>query len=404
MGLGVVRHMNPNIKIRKLCNSLRLGEGAGARGVIAALAKSLAITFFVVLASASIARIVLGFEYAFRGIAIDTLLLSAPVGCIGIVTRSLKKTAASAVLIVFVFSFSQAVGYSTLGVPLRISDMSALPTLLLVLPLWQKALASILLFAVLCLCSWIVYSSWRRSMILLLGLALLGTALRPDSWGSALASNFELKVGKEAGNRPALMGGVAFLLAENKVGESVPRSEIKRIVADTSWALKYSGKKRNIHFVLLETFWDPIRLSHFHFSRDPWDSRFRELVNSSKGSAALTPHFGHLTANAEFESLCGLPAPEGNAVFVDGLRAPMPCLPRVLDALGYFTQASHGNSANSWSRDKAYDFLGFSTFNAQRSFEVDDTDELFLTDSSFYRQNLESLGGAYKSGPLFNYS
>src|SRR5690606_33883603 len=171
-----------------------------------------------------------------------------------------------------------------------------------------------------------------------------------------------------------------------------------------AWSAGYEGPRRNIHFVLLETFWDPLRLKAYQFSEDPFDPRFREMVEQSQGSMALTPHFGHLTANAEFESLCGLQASEDKADFVATMsRHAVPCLPRVLQLLGYRTLASHPNNVTSWGRDKAYGLVGFERFNSSQAFEIDDTDALFLNDASLYRQNLAMLEEEGDGRPVFNY-
>lgn len=160
--------------------------------------------------------------------------------------------------------------------------------------------------------------------------------------------------------------------------------------------------RRNVHLVLLETFWDPKALKAYQFSRDPFDPRFRRLLEQGGNSAVMTPHFGHLTANAEFEALCGLPATE-DAVFQNRLKDVLPCLPRILRELGYQTLASHTNHRDSWGRDTAYRYMGFANFNAYEAFVRDDLDGVFLNDASFYRQNRTVVSRFDRSTPYFNY-
>lgn len=112
----------------------------------------------------------------------------------------------------------------------------------------------------------------------------------------------------------------------------------------------------------------------------------------------MTPHFGHLTANAEFEALCGLPATE-DAVFQSRMKDVLPCLPRLLRELGYETLASHSNHQDSWGRDTAYKYMGFAQFNAYQAFVRDDLDGVFLNDASFFRQNREVLARMDRSTP-----
>jgi len=355
-----------------------------------------------VLLGAALGALVFGAHYALRGLVLDAVLLSVPVGLALWSTRSTLRTALFALLLAGLLLGGEAAAMATLGTPLRISDIAALPTLISVMPTAQKALAGISIAVGGALVLWLLKSPWPRWPGLAAGLAVIVLAFPQGNWGTQLASRLlpSDSLGEE--QRLVTLGSIAFLASENAVRPLVDAKTIEAIAGDLQWSPAYSGKRRNIHLVLLESFWDPLKLRGYKFSDDPFDPRFREMIEASAGSMALTPHFGHLTANAEFEALCGLPAPEDGAVFVNELRNPMPCLPRILSALGYYTQASHANSPDSWSRDRAYELVGFNRFNSSRGMQIDDTDELFLTDASFYRQNLEVLG-TQGARPLFNY-
>ena len=60
---------------------------------------------------------------------------------------------------------------------------------------------------------------------------------------------------------------------------------------------------RNVHMIVLESFFDPTSLGPELVPEDPFSPDFRALWEGSGASVALSPVFGGYTANAEFESL-----------------------------------------------------------------------------------------------------
>lgn len=363
---------------------------------------SAAGTAVAVLVVAAVARLAFGFTFTPRGMLGDLIGLWPLALLLLWATRSFMRMQALLLLAAGLFGAGQVVSLAMLGAPLRLTDVLAVPTLVSVMPVGLRVATMAGLAVAALVLLWLLRVRLPRLPALVVGLALLGTAFVPGGWGHRLASRAMPDVGMSPGAQVAHAGALAFLLAENAGRQVVGVEEVAGIVGDSSWQVAYEGPRRNIHLVLLETFWDPLRLKHYRFSEDPFDPRFRAMLEQSQGSMALTPHFGHLTANAEFESLCGLPATEQGAIFVNSMRNPVPCLPRILDDLGYRTQASHANAPTSWGRDNAYARVGFSRFNSALSFEIDDTDELFLTDASFYRQNIAGLEQE-RGQPLFNY-
>jgi hypothetical protein len=171
----------------------------------------------------------------------------------------------------------------------------------------------------------------------------------------------------------------------------------------TPWTPVGQAPNRNIHVVLLESLWDTSLLAHHHTDRDPMDPRFRAMWEAAGRSYALSPEFGSATANAEFEVLCGFPAPRSSVAFVNRLRKASPCLPAVMGAYGYHTVASHAHEARNWNRVKAYNEVGFDLYRPITSFELDDMEGPYLYDGSFFRQNLQYLDALEKSIPVFNY-
>ena len=171
-----------------------------------------------------------------------------------------------------------------------------------------------------------------------------------------------------------------------------------------SFSVQSGVPGRNVHLIVLESFWDPMALSKAGFSADPLDPAFRRLWAETGNSQVLSPVFGGYTANAEFETLCGFPVTE-DAVFFEGwLRRDVPCLPRHLKTIGYHSIASHPNIAAFWNRVNAYRRIGFDSYWSIDDFVLDDMNKTFLGDASFYRQVLQKITPMLHTGtPVFDY-
>ncbi|HWT98275.1 MAG TPA: LTA synthase family protein [Terriglobales bacterium] len=164
--------------------------------------------------------------------------------------------------------------------------------------------------------------------------------------------------------------------------------------------------KRNIHIVLEESFWDADLLTQAHFSTSPMDPRFMALWQQTGYSHGMSPAFGGQTANAEFEILCGFPINEVAVKFEYGLKNNVPCLPRLLDQIGYRTIASHPNLPAFWNRQVAFKLLGFQTFWAGKDFKMDDlSGNQFLSDKSLHTQVAAKLAAdrQHDQRPVLDY-
>lgn len=305
------------------------------------------------------------------------------------------------------FHFLHVIKIAFFGEPIVAADISAGLALLDILKGWRKMLTLAGIAAVVAMFCW---SLWPRKG----GVRYLAGA----------AITFLLFIGMviwicergsfPVGNKLSLFyktGGAFFMVADTQRyrRENVDLPSYKQIAQVTSnvvqapLVVSSNFKRRNVHIFLLEAGWDVLQLDSYRFSEDPWDPRFRTIWLQGGGSHALSPVFGGATANAEFELLCGMPAGDNAVVFQDRLRNDVPCVPRVLRASGYRTAAYHPYKQHFWSRDGAYRLIGFETYYAEQTFERDDLDGSFLSDSSLVRQvsRLEKEGN--DSRPLFSY-
>jgi phosphoglycerol transferase MdoB-like AlkP superfamily enzyme len=162
------------------------------------------------------------------------------------------------------------------------------------------------------------------------------------------------------------------------------------------------AKPRNVHVILLESFWDPTPLLPKDRTTPLLDPRFYALWDQTGRSTALSPTFSGGTANAEFEVLCGFPVDSWAVKFEQGFNT-VPCLPALLRDQGYRTVASHPNAPGFWNRTTAYRRLGFETFWSKGDFELDEMIVWMLSDKSLYRQIAAKLQAETEQRPVLNF-
>jgi len=190
----------------------------------------------------------------------------------------------------------------------------------------------------------------------------------------------------------------------SKVGKVPSRDAVQGVEVDLSFTQPIipEDAKRNVHMVVLESFFDPNSLGKEWVPEDPFPQDFTDLWNSAGRSKILAPVFGGYTANAEFESLCGFPVTE-NAVFFEGwLRRRAPCLPNIMRTAGYHSVASHPNVGGFWNRTHAYNLVGFEKYWNKADLDTSNAVGNFVLDHSFYDQVFEKLKQVGDK-PVFNY-
>ncbi|MGZ5030771.1 MAG: LTA synthase family protein [Methylobacter sp.] len=342
-----------------------------------------------------------------------------------------------------------AVKISFFGGPIMPDDVFALQSLLLILDGWQFFAAAVPLAAI---ASLLLYNfSMRRWSAYLASLTaiLLGitVAYKPASILDPLDGYFGNSVWDQRSNY-VWRGATLYTLLETArhfaAAEVIPDADMAQEAADTLTArstdlldncsqrgsascipdIAYSEisakaivpvattnaavakefTPRNIHIVLLESFWDPNALKKAKFKQNPLSPEFRELWKSAGYSHALAPVFGGFTANSEFEVLCGFPVVKDSVKFERQLLNDVPCLPHILADKGYRTIAAHPNVPVFWNRVNAYKRMGFQTYWSLEDFVQDDMNQEFMADSTLYRQVLEKISGSLDAKqPVLDY-
>ena len=321
-------------------------------------------------------------------------------------------------LLMGVLYVGNAVKISFFGGPIMPDDVFALQSLLLILNGWRFFAAAIPLAAIasLILFNFTMrhWSAYLASLIvILLGLTV---AYKPATILEPLDGYFGNSVWDQRSNY-VWRGATLYTLLESAryfaAAEVIPDADRAQEAADKllADALIAAPKKqpktftpRNIHIVLLESFWDPNMLKKAKYKQNPLSPEFRELWKNAEYSHALVPVFGGFTANSEFEVLCGFPVVKDSVKFERQLLNDVPCLPHILAENGYRTIASHPNVPVFWNRVNAYKRMGFQTYWSLQDFVQDDMNREFMSDSTLYRQVLEKISGSMDAKqPMLDY-
>jgi phosphoglycerol transferase MdoB-like AlkP superfamily enzyme len=320
-------------------------------------------------------------------------------------------------LLMGVLYIGNAVKISFFGGPIMPDDIYALRSLLLVLDGWHFIAAALPLAAIgaLLLFNFTLrhWSAYLASMLVILfGMTLV---YKPAAILNPLDRKFGNSVWDQRSNylyRGATLytlqeGARYFADAHIPPDRDLALSAAENLVGNQANISTETGNftPRNVHIVLLESFWDPLLLKQAGYSQDPLSPAFRRLWKRTGYSHAMSPVFGGYTANAEFEILCGFPVVEDNVKFERQLLNDVPCLPHLLaEKYDYLTVASHPNVPVFWNRVNAYRRMGFQTYWSKPDFQLDDMNRNFLSDASLYRQVLEKISDpAFSGKPLLNY-
>ena len=227
--------------------------------------------------------------------------------------------------------------------------------------------------------------------------------------------------------------GYPYCLATTifNTGISEPRDysedEINRIEKTESNLpkTKEDGKRPNILFLQLESFFDPTLVNYLDISEDPIPN-FRKLMKEYSSGYYKVPSVGAGTANTEFETITGMSLHyfgPGEYPYKSILKeTTCESVPYVLKNLGYSTHAVHNNEANFYGRRSVFPNLGFDTFTSEEYMADENlqnplgwvkdsvlTDEIIKcldsTDSPDYVYTISVQGhGDYPSTPMEGYT
>jgi phosphoglycerol transferase MdoB-like AlkP superfamily enzyme len=174
--------------------------------------------------------------------------------------------------------------------------------------------------------------------------------------------------------------------------------------------------KRNVHLIVLESFFNPSLLSKIKFSRNPMHSNLLRYIGT-KPAVSVSSVFGGRSAQAEFEILCGAPAfsdfSDIEFSIFGGKKTY--CLPSLLSEIGYVTLATNSYRPDFFNSEVAYKGLGFSEIYFPKEYTSlkntyfshgDVGEEKYMFDGDLLNQNLNFYSNRKKNSrnaPIFNY-
>lgn len=321
-------------------------------------------------------------------------------------------------LLMGLFYVGNAIKIAFFGGPIMPDDAFALRSLLLILEGWRFFAAAIPLAAVASLVffnftmrHWSAYLA--TLVILLLGITIVykpTMIVEPiDKYtGNSVWDQRSNYIWHGATLYSLQEGSRYFALADAApdmdIAQESANNLLDAVPEDKPTEPEKTFVPRNIHLVLLESFWDPNRLKKAGYNQNPLSPEFRKLWKSTDYSNAMPPVFGGYTANSEFEVLCGFPVTKDNVKFERQLKNSVPCLPHILAEKGYRTIASHPNVPVFWNRVNAYRNVGFQTYWSIADFVQDDMNREFMADATLYRQVMEKISDSLdKKEPMLDY-
>ncbi|MFH2220153.1 MAG: LTA synthase family protein [Pseudomonadota bacterium] len=368
-----------------------------------------------------------GFPSVFSAWRLEIPLLVYLYYYCNLITRQsrFQSIMAAAPIVLFYSVFD--VYYLFLGRMLRLNEVTELPEMVQVLPMWSK-ISALLLFG-LSLLGLLASIQWRRIRPMILGsLPILAILLAVEVFPDAFMTIFE-KTQKEIVSFSDILsaasnGRISMALYNEARRQSVLEKTTRYRdnpfylfeFAKVLKKIKAQLPQRNVHLIVLESFIDPELFRKAHFSRKPTHPSF-EKIFKKKGGFSVSPVFGGGTAQAEFELLCGVPALRelSGVEFNLFTGAKTPCLPNVLAQGGYHTIATNAFRPDFFNSIKAYEGLGFEkTYypgeyapSRETYFSTGDvTGEKYMFDGTLFTQNLKFIEHWIKEHPgtpLFNY-
>ena len=127
----------------------------------------------------------------------------------------------------------------------------------------------------------------------------------------------------------------------------------------------YADLHPNIIMIQLESFFDPLYLKGFRYSRDPIPC-FRQLREDFESGFLTVPVVGAGTSNTEFEILTGMSTdyfgageyPYNTILTERSVEA----IPQILRQYGYNSTAIHNNTGTFYNRNTVFSGMGFDAF------------------------------------------
>ncbi|QNU66899.1 sulfatase-like hydrolase/transferase [Ruminiclostridium herbifermentans] len=165
-----------------------------------------------------------------------------------------------------------------------------------------------------------------------------------------------------------------------------------------------SDIKPNVIFIMSEAFWDATLLPNVVFSEDPIPN-FHKLQKSAISGEMVSPTYGGLTCNVEFEILTGLSLkylPYQTTAYTTSIKRDIPAMPSYFKELGYQTIGVHPYEKSFFMRNTVYPMLGIDKFVTQSEMPDAQIKGGYISDDTFADYIISEYEKAEK--PVFMYN
>jgi phosphoglycerol transferase MdoB-like AlkP superfamily enzyme len=316
--------------------------------------------------------------------------------------------------------------FISFGKVFKICDFSELPELIDVLPFWQMVLYITILLHIFFIIVVNLNKLWYRyllPLVIIISITLI-IAIKPLWYLDGLVKPIAAFGDSPWSDQNTAQNGylTSLLYFEGMMANS--KSIAKEIYGDgvayeksqeqLTQFLKEKSRARNIHIIVLESFFNPAFFKKIAYNAPIYAKNFSTLLGNNE-SSVISPVFGGHTAQAEFEILCGVPALHkySSIEFNSFTGENVFCVPQLLKNTGYRVIASNSYKPSFFNAINAYKGIGFDEIYFPRQYTpksntylslVDNTK--FIFDGDLLPQNLEFVKKHLqqdKPAPLFNY-
>ena len=153
--------------------------------------------------------------------------------------------------------------------------------------------------------------------------------------------------------------------------ENYNAETVNKIIDEISESTEPTVENPNVIIVMSEAFMDIWNATNLQFSQEIAPN-FKRLSEKYLSGRVMTSEFGGGTANSEFEVLTSystLQLPAGTIAYMNYVNRPTDSYVSFLNDRNYATVALHPYIRNYFSRDKAYEQLGFDAFYSEEHFD-----------------------------------
>lgn len=162
------------------------------------------------------------------------------------------------------------------------------------------------------------------------------------------------------------------------------------------------SKQPNIVIIMSESFSDVRVMGDNLRTNQPVTPFLDSLTENVVRGYALTPVFGGVTANAEFEVLTGASMafmPGGSVPYQQYIYSSTGSLVRLVEDVGYKSFATHPYYSSGWNRTTVYPYLGFDRMTFDDAYNQNELVREYISDNEMYRYVTEAL--EKEDAPLF---